>query len=54
MTISVLKRYLRQIREPFENYLKTFFECGITPDFADKPEDVEVLKGVFESIGKQV
>ena len=48
MTVSVLESHLQKTREPLENYLKTFFECGITPDFADKPEDAEVLKGTFE------
>ena len=50
MTFLVFEPVLRQTREPLENYLKTFFECGITPEFAERAEDVEVLKGMFELV----
>ena len=50
MTISALLPLYHPARESLENFLKLFFECGITPDFAEKPEDVEVLKGVFELV----
>ena len=31
-----------------EKLLKTFFQAGITPDFAEKPKDVEALEGEFQ------
>ena len=36
---------LKETRDMLKNKIKPFFESGITPEWAENPEDAETLKG---------
>ena len=43
--VLALAQWISQEIERHENLLKFFLEAGVTPDWAEDPEDKEVLKG---------
>ena len=40
----------QHLRKKNENFLKKFFNAGMTPDWGQSSEDTEVLKGVLASL----
>ena len=53
-TTCVLECILKAIHQMTENHenikklLKTYFTAGVTPEFAETPEDADALKGGLE------
>ena len=43
--LECVSQVLQERRELLENKIKTFFDAGVTPEWAADPEDAEALKG---------
>ena len=48
--MNFMLEFLRTVSERSENILKCHFEAGVTPEFSDDPEEVELLKGNMHTL----